>query len=105
METTIKTKQAKTSFQNEKTSSASTLTFWESIEFNRFGIISMLILFIGCIGGFAASFGAHGDVLKLALVVFPTIVALALILAVSPMKVIVYVSSLAIILDIIVLIF
>lgn len=105
METSIKAKQTNNSLSNTKTNTASTSKFWENAEFNRFGIISMAILFIGCIGGFAASFGAHGDILKLGMIVFPTIIALALILAVSPMKLIIYVCSLAILMDAAVLIF
>jgi len=102
MESTINSSQTK---KTESVSKNQPSTFWKDAEFNRFGIISMLILIIGCVGGFAASFGAKGDVLKLALVAFPTIISLALILAVAPMKAIIYLCSVAVILDIIVLIF
>jgi hypothetical protein len=105
METTIKSKNERTSVNNQSANKETYSLFWGNVEFNRFGIISMLILFLGCIGGFAASFGAHGDALKLAMIVFPTIIALALILAVAPMRLIIYLSSVAIILDAIVLIF
>ena len=105
METSIKAKQTNSNLSNTKTSTGSMSKFWENAEFNRFGIISMAILFIGCIGGFAASFGANGDFIKLGMIVFPTIIALALILAVSPMKLIIYVCSLAILMDVAVLIF
>ncbi|MDP1803320.1 MAG: hypothetical protein Q8L81_18300 [Bacteroidota bacterium] len=105
METSINSKQGNNVFTNKKTKVTSASKFWENAEFNRFGIISMAILFIGCIGGFAASFGAHGDVIKLGMIVFPTILALAFILAVSPMKLIIYVCSLAILMDIAVLVF
>jgi hypothetical protein len=105
METTIKSKNDTLSVHNQSSKKENYSLFWGNVEFNRFGIISMLILFIGCIGGFAASFGAHGDVLKLAMIVFPTIIALALILAVAPMRLIIYLCSIAIILDLIVLIF
>ena len=105
METSIKSKNERTSVQNQSSKKETYSLFWGNVEFNRFGIISMLILFIGCIGGFAASFGAHGDIIKLAMIVFPTIIALALILAVAPMRLIIYLSTIAIILDLIVLIF
>jgi len=105
METSIKSNQKNNVSSNTKTQIGNTSNFWKNAEFNRFGIISMAILFIGCIGGFAASFGANGDPLKLGMIVFPTIIALALILAVSPMKLIIYVCSLAIVMDIAVLIF
>ncbi|MEO6303044.1 MAG: hypothetical protein ABIP51_07710 [Bacteroidia bacterium] len=105
METTINSTQTKKTVKTETLSKNPNSSFWNNVEFNRFGIISMVILIIGCLGGFAASFGANGDTLKLALVAFPTIIALALILAVAPMKAIIYLSTVALILDIIVLVF
>ena|SRR6218665_1043420 len=79
--------------------------FWKNMEFNRFGIIAMLVLIIGCAGGVAAAFGAHNSTPELALVAFPTIISLAFILAVAPMKWIMYACSLALALDLFVLIF
>ncbi len=79
--------------------------FWDKLEFSRYGIISMLVLITGCLGGIAAAFGTHGSALELALIAFPTIISLALILAVAPMRAIVYLCSIAVILDLIVLIF
>ncbi len=105
METTIKLKETKKSVKSETATKKHLSTFWENAEFNRFGIICMVILIIGCVGGFAASFGANGDTLKLSLIAFPTIISLALVLAVAPMKAIIYLSSVAVILDILVLIF
>ena len=105
METSIKSSQTKNNNYTSETNSIANSKFWENLEFNRFGIISMLILIIGCIGGVAASFGAHDDILKLGMIVFPTIISLALILGVAPMKLIIYVCSIAVVLDIIVLMF
>jgi hypothetical protein len=105
METTMKTKQAKNLATNERSTTNSMTAFWEMLEFNRFGIISMLVVILGCMGGMAASFGAGANALKLAMIAFPTIISLALILAVSPMKGIMYLSVIALILDLIVLIF
>lgn len=79
--------------------------FWSKLEPSRYGIISMLVLITGCLGGIAASFGAHDSTLELSLIAFPTIISLALILAVAPMRAIVYLCSIAVILDLIVLIF
>ena len=103
METTINTNQ--TNKQAKEIAKSNPSLFWEKVEFSRFGIISMLIIIIGCVGGFAASFGADGDILKLALIAFPTIISLAFVLAVAPMRVILYSSIIAIILDLIVLVF
>ena len=105
METTIKSNQTKTSVRSKKETTSSTSEFWKSVEFNRFGIIPILLVIIACTGGFATAFGAHSDTLRLAIVVFPTMISLALMLAVAPMKAILYVSSIAIILDLLILIF
>lgn len=100
METTIESKR--TLGQAKKISNTA---FWNKLEFSRYGIISMLVLITGCLGGIAAAFGAHGSSLELALIAFPTILSLALILAVAPMRAILYLCSIAVALDLIVLIF
>ncbi|MBL7919919.1 MAG: hypothetical protein JNJ40_06365 [Bacteroidia bacterium] len=105
METTITSTQTKQLAKTTTTKKNQSSTFWQNAEFNRFGIICMVILIIGCVGGFAASFGANGDALKLSLIAFPTIISLALVLAVAPMKAIIYLSSVALLLDAVVLIF
>lgn len=79
--------------------------FWKKAEFNRFGIIPVLLLFVGCIGGLAASYGAGESTIRLAMVAFPSIIALALILAVAPMRLVLVSSIIAILLDLIVLVF
>lgn len=85
----------------EVTNKTSAGTFWDRMEFNRFGIMPIILLLIGCIGGIAAGFGAFADLLRISLVAFPTIISLALILAVSPMRVIFYSAALAIACDLI----
>lgn len=75
--------------------------FWESMEWNRFGIIPIVLLLIGCVGGIAAGFGAFNDLLRISLVAFPTIISLALVLAVSPMRVIFFSAAVALVCDII----
>ncbi|MBK7129308.1 MAG: hypothetical protein IPM74_07655 [Crocinitomicaceae bacterium] len=72
-------------------------------ELNRFGIISMLILVFGTLGGVAVGVGALDSIMQLILVVLPTMCALAMILAVSPMRAIVYSSFAAILVDIFVI--
>ncbi len=103
METTINTtrKQSTHTHAGHK----GTAAFWESLEFNRFGIISVLVVIIGCSGGIAASFGAGDSILKLAMIAFPSIISLALILAVAPMRAICYVALLAIVCDLLIFTF
>lgn len=105
METAIKSKHTHNSSSAEKTTSNKVMAFWEILEFNRFGIISMLVVILGCVGGMAASFGAGDDALKLAIIAYPTIISLSLILAGAKMRAIIYVSVIAVILDLIVLVF
>jgi hypothetical protein len=95
METTIKSTHNNASFQENKTLSG----MWNAMEFSRFGIISILVVLIGCIGGIAASFGAGDNLLKLAMIAFPSIISLALILAVAPMRVIFYMALIAFTMD------
>ena len=102
MESVIKS-QEQTIKSNVK--EASTSVFWESVEYNRYGLIPIILLVIGCIGGVAAAFGAQSDIIKLSMVAFPTIISLAMILAVAPMRVIVYVCSIALALDMLVFAF
>ncbi len=103
METTIHS--TKSMAKTNQKSNATNKTFWDKAEFSRYGIISMIVLITGCLGGIAASFGANGDALQLSLIAFPTIITLAYILAVAPMKSILYLASLAVVLDLVVLIF
>ncbi|MBI3518253.1 MAG: hypothetical protein HY062_02705 [Bacteroidetes bacterium] len=103
METTIKTNQSKHVTTTKQKNAVS--PFWDALEFRRFGIISMLVVVLGCVGGMAASFGAGADALKLGLIALPTIISLALILAVAPMRAIVYSAAIAFVLDLIVLVF
>jgi hypothetical protein len=102
MEAAIKPQEYVSQKETKKTNNSS---FWSQVEFSRFGIISMLVIIIGCVGGFAASFGAHGDLLKLSMVAFPTIITLAMVLAVAPMKTILYLSGLCLLLDLLIFTF
>lgn len=105
METLLKsTSTSTTSFANTQ-SKSSVISFWEKLESNRFGVIPILLVVIGCLGGLAASFGTDGGIVKLALVAFPTSIASALVIGLAPMKVVFYVSMLAILVDLICLIF
>ena len=105
METTFKTHQSKTSGRSKHVSYTRISIFWNNLEPRRFGIIPIIAVIIGCAGGIAAAFGAEADTFKLALTAFPSIIALALVLAVAPMKAIMYASFMALLLDLIVLIF
>lgn len=59
-------------------------------EENRFGVISFLLIFIGCIGAFTLSVGGlHNDATLIGLIV-TTMATLSLMLAVQPMRYVIY---------------
>ena len=75
------------------------------MESNRFAIIPILLVVIGCLGALSASFGAEGNITKLAIVAFPTNIATSLIIGLAPMKIAFYASIIAIVVDLIFLAF
>ncbi len=105
METSLKPSHLNSSISvnNQKESSIFSKLF-DDAEKNRFGIIPILIVVIACIGGFVAAFGTNDSSIQLGMIIFPTVISLALILAVAPMRSILWVSTLAVILDLIVFI-
>lgn len=72
-----------------------------SAEFNRFGYISTILLIVGCLGGITVGLGAVEQVWSLIVVVIPTMLTLALLLAVAPMKYIINAALVATGVDII----
>jgi hypothetical protein len=80
-------------------------TLWEKAEAARFGILPILLTVVACVGGWAAAFGAHYEVMQLAMVALPTMIVLSFMLAVAPMKNILISSAIAIVLDFLVLLF
>lgn len=55
-------------------------------EFNRFGLITVILLIVGCLGGLAVGLGAVEYIWSLTLIVIPTMTTLSLLLAVAPMR-------------------
>jgi hypothetical protein len=68
---------------------------------NRYGIISMLLLVVGILAGIAVGVGALHSTFQLALLAVSTMASLSMILAVAPMKYIIYTSLLAVSIDIV----
>lgn len=90
----------------EKTDTKS--SFWDKFfaggaEFNRYSIISGVLLVVGCLGGLTVGMGAIDNVVQLIFVVVPTMATLSLLLALAPMKQILGIATLTIIIDIIIL--
>ena len=77
----------------------------ESLEFNRFGIISIVLLIVGCLGGLTVGYGAVKEVWSLTLIVIPTMVTLSLLIAVSPMRYIMTAAIVTVIIDLLMLLY
>lgn len=82
-----------------------TLSRLENLEFNRFGIISMVLLIVGCLGGLTVGFGAVKEVWSLTAVVIPTMVTLSLLIAVAPMKYIMTAAITAVCIDLLLIVY
>ncbi len=78
------------SAQEEKTGIAILDKIFFSASTNRYGIISMLLIVVGCLGGIGVGTGGLESTVQLILLVSSTMFALAMILAVAPMKAIIY---------------
>ena len=93
METTIlrhKTISATRTQVQAKTTSVSKLDeFWSNLEYNRFGLVPMLIVIVACVGGIAAAFAIQMSPIRLATVVLSTGLTEAFILGMLPMRTIV----------------
>lgn len=75
----------------------------EKLEQQRFGLMVVLILVVGCLGGIAVGTGALTQLFPLIILAFSTMLALSMMLAVAPIKAIVYSSVAAIIADIVII--
>lgn len=73
-------------------------------DINRYGIISMLLLVVGILGGIAVGLGGINSTIQLVFLAFSTMAALSMILAVAPMKYIVYSSIIAVSIDLILIV-
>ena len=71
---------------NYEGSQSGEIIFSKNTEFNRFGLISAIILAIGCTGGLAVGLGAVGYIGALIAVIIPTMTTLSLLLAVAPIR-------------------
>lgn len=80
-------------------------SFIETLEFNRFGIISIVLIIVGCLGGLTVGFGAVQEIWSLTLIVIPTMITLSLLIAVSPMKYIMTAAITAVVIDLLMLIY
>ena len=78
---------------------------FQEASFNRYGLMSAILLIVGCLGGVTVGAGAVNDIIPLSLVVISTMTTLSLMLAVAPMNYIFKASIAAISIDILLLIY
>ena len=107
METTIRSSQSKSSYNNEQTVTKpkTESKLWEQAEASRFAVSPMILLVMCIVAGVAAAFGIVDSTFQLILVVFPATISLALILSLVPMKAIIYCSAITVLIDILVILF
>lgn len=74
-------------------------------EFHRFGLISVILLIVGCLGGVAVGSGAINSTLALTIVVIPTMLTLSLLLAVAPMRYILTAGAIASTIDVLFIVY
>lgn len=84
------------------------LTGWnlwvKSAEENRFGVIAIALLIVGCLGGVTMQQGAVANTGALVAVVIPTMLTLSLLLAVAPMKYILSSIIVSVLVDVLVMV-
>ncbi len=84
-------------------------TFWDRFfeggaEYNRFAIISAVLLVVGCLGGLTVGYGAIHHLYQLFLIIIPTMTTLSLLLAMAPVKYVLNMAVFTIVIDIIFLV-
>lgn len=75
--------------------------FFKNLEFNRFGWIAIILTVVGCLGGLTVGMGAIENTMALIVVIIPTMITLSFLLAVSPMKWILYAAIITVLIDLI----
>ena len=82
-------------------------SFWHKmmpdLEVNRYGVISIVLLIVGCMGGLTVGLGAIDHTWQLIAVVIPTMLTLSLLLAVAPMKQIMNSMVIAVVIDVLIM--
>ena len=84
---------------SHQTSTATTTDIWKNAEANRYGI-NMLVLALARIpGSLAAPFAVNLGDWQFALVLFPSVFTLILVLGLAPIRMIVYTAAFALIMN------
>lgn len=92
------------STQGELATKGNNKITWEYLDRNRFGLMVVLILVVGCMAGIAVGLGALTQVVSLSVLALTTMTALSMMLALAPIKILLYTSIIAVVTDIIIII-
>lgn len=96
---TITKTSSHTTYQTEK----KTNTFLQYAEAHPYGIMSMLLIFVGCLSGITVGLRGFENDLFLIAIIIPTMTTLALILSVQPIKYILAAGIITAIVDLLIL--
>lgn len=72
---------------------------------NRYGIMAILLLVVGSLSGIAVGLGAINSLFQLFLLAFTTMFSMSMMLAIAPMKWVIWSGLLAIVIDVILIIY
>ena len=73
-------------------------------EFNRFSVISMILIIVGCLGGINVAVGGLESTWQLIITVIPTMATLSFILSVAPMRLLLGTALATTIIDVVLII-
>ncbi len=109
MGTTIQTQHVNVTTDRVRTNVNTATTkvisnFWQKAEFNRFGIVPMLLVVVAGISGIAAAIVMHESIFKLGVIAMSTAMVESFILAVMPMRAILISSVIAVALNLLMVI-
>lgn len=79
--------------------------FIKDSEFNRFGLICVILTVVGCLGGTAVGLGAISSTKALTAIIIPTMATLSLLLAVAPMRYIFIATAISLSIDILLILY
>jgi hypothetical protein len=93
----------KTAVMNVKNNHSINSKIMKYATFNKFGVMAMLLVFIGCLSGIAVGLVGFSNDVALISIIIPTMATLSLILSVQPIKHILIAGLVTTIIDILLL--
>jgi hypothetical protein len=92
--------------ENRKTRTITKSKIWETLEFNRFGVIAFVLAIVACTSGITAGLFVDGtSQFDLTMVATPTMLTLCSILIVAPVRWIIGIGIFAMLIDLFIILF